>query len=80
MINTAIEKIKSRKGFYRDLYRKELIILIVFLFSQLVLIGMVVYVFTNQTMPTFYASSSDGILTPLKAMPAPNRLDTPLLK
>ena len=37
MINTAIEKVKSRKGFYRDLYRKELIILIVFLFSQLVI-------------------------------------------
>jgi len=80
MINTAIEKIKLRKGFYRDLYRKELLILIIFLVSQFVIIGMVMYVFTNQNMPPFYASSSDGILTPLKAMPTPNRSDTPLLK
>ena len=80
MINTAIEKIKSRKGFYRDLYRKELLILIVFLISQFVLIGMIVFVFTHQKMPAFYASSSDGILTSLQAMSAPNRSDTPLLK
>ncbi len=80
MINTAIEKIKSRKGFYRDLYRKELLVLIVFVVTQIVLIGMVMYVFSNQKVPAFYASSSDGILTPLQAMPAPNRLNTPLLK
>lgn len=80
MINTAIEKIKSRKNFFRDLYRKELVVLTVFLFSQIILIGTVMYVFTNQKMPSFYASSSDGILTSLKSMPVPNRSDTALLK
>lgn len=80
MINTAIDETKSRKGFYRNLYRKELVVLIVLLVSQLVLIGMIMYVITHQTNPDFYATSSDGKLTPLKAMPAPNNSGVPLLK
>jgi hypothetical protein len=79
VINTTIEKIKERKHFYRDLYRKELIILIVLMISQFVLVGLVMYGFMDQKIPAFYASTSDGILSPLKAMPAPNRSDKPLL-
>jgi hypothetical protein len=72
MVSTVLEKVKSRKFFYRDLYRKELVLLI----------ALIIVVAANhlRTVPYFYASSSDGILTPLTAMSQPNRSDKAMLQ
>jgi hypothetical protein len=75
MVGMVLEQIKSRKFFYRNLYRKELIFLIAFLLMAIMWIVLIVIVAIDHmhTVPSFYATSSDGILTPLKPMPQPNR-------
>lgn len=75
MAGMMFENIKSRKFFYRNLYRKELIFLIVFIMMALMWIGLIMIVALDhmRTVPSFYATSSDGILTPLKVMQQPNR-------
>lgn len=80
MINTVIEQVKSQKYFYRNIYRKALNILIVILFIEAILTAALIYVVTHRPLPYFYASSSDGILTPLKALPEPNRSSTAMLE
>jgi hypothetical protein len=82
MVSTVLEKVKSRKFFYRDLYRKELVLLIALIIMSAVWIALIIVVAANhlRTVPYFYASSSDGILTPLTAMSQPNRSDKAMLQ
>jgi len=80
VINVTYERVKARKNFFRNLYRKELVILIISLITQIILIGMIMLVLAHRVVPTFYASSSDGILTLLKSMPSPNQSDKPLME
>lgn len=82
MINTAIERTKTRKHFFRNLYRKELNLLMFFFILQFIIILVTMYVFVskNRQLPSFYASSSTGVLTLLKPMPMPNNTNKPLLE
>jgi hypothetical protein len=80
MTSTAIDRVKSRKNFYRNLYRKEIILLMALLLMMFVWVVMIVYVATHRKVSDFYASSSNGIITPLKPMPVPNRSNKPLLE
>jgi hypothetical protein len=80
MINTIVAQTKSRRTFYRDFYKKGLSVLIVLLGLEVLMTMAIMFVFLHEAMPTFYASSSDGILTPLKAMPEPNRSTTAMLQ
>lgn len=82
MANTIIEQVKSRKFFYRNLYRKELVLLIIFIAMAIMWIGLIMSVSIkhSRTVPDFYASSSDGILTPLQALSQPNRSSKAILE
>jgi len=82
MIGTVIQKAKSRKFFYRDLYRKELVLTIVFGIMAAVWLVLIMFVAVDhlRAVPYFYASSSDGILTPLTAMSQPNRSNKAMLE
>jgi hypothetical protein len=80
MINTTIEHVKTRKAFYREYYRKGLNILIVLLAVEFLLTGFAFIIVKDHKVPAFYASSSDGILTPLRPMPEPNRSNNFLLE
>jgi hypothetical protein len=82
MTNLVIGQAKSRKFFHRDLYRKELVLLVGFCAMAVMWVGLIVYVAIDHihTVPYFYATSSDGILTPLKAMAQPNRSDRAMLE
>ena len=79
MINTTIGQIKQRRFFYRGFYLKGLNMLLVLLAIEIVLAGVVLYISAHRQIPAFYASSSDGILSPIKAMPSPNLSNKPLL-
>lgn len=79
MINTGIDSVKTQKYFYRDYYRKAIDILVALLFCELLLVGAIMYVFLDRSVPSFYASSSSGQLALLKALPQPNRSATPLI-
>jgi len=80
MINTAIDQVKARKFFYRNYYRKGLNILIGMLALEFILTGFSFVIVKDYKVPKFYASSSDGILTPLRSMPEPNRSNKFLLE
>jgi hypothetical protein len=82
VINTNIDKIKSKKNFYIKAYRKELKVLIFLLGMQVLWIMMIMFVVIDRqgVIPRFFASSSVGILTPLKPLPVPNTSDKPLLE
>ncbi len=69
-----LDQVKSRKFFYRNLYRKELVLLIGMLAMVLMWIGLIMMVAIDHmhTVPDFYATGSDGKLTGLKAMSQPN--------
>jgi hypothetical protein len=41
---------------------------------------MIMLVVAHRSMPVFYSSSSDGMLTLLKAIPNPNHSDKPLME
>lgn len=79
MINTTINQIKARKLFHRSYYRRGLNILIGLLVLELLLTGLSFVTVRDRIVPAFYASSSDGILTQLKARPQPNRSNKFLL-
>ncbi len=82
MSGVLLDQIKSRKFFYRNLYRKELIALIILAMMAVVWIILIAWVALDhmRTVPSFYACSSDGILTPLKALSQPNRSDKAILE
>lgn len=71
MTNTVIELVKAQKFFYRDNYRKALKVLFFCQFLILVLVIVNFYFATHRTIPGFYASSSDGFITPLKSLDKP---------
>ena len=79
-IDIILEKTKSRKFFYRDLYRKELTLLIILTIMACVWVVLIIWVATHRVVPSFYSSSSDGILTPLTVMSAPNRSNKVMLE
>lgn len=79
MTNTIIEQVKSQKFFYRDYYRKVTKVLVVCQFIIVALIAAVFYFATHRPVPGFYASSSNGAITPLKPLSQPNYSNTALL-
>lgn len=79
MTNTIIEQVKKQKFFYRDAYRKVAKLLVVCQFIIIVLIALLFYFATHQPVPGFYASSSNGIITPLRPLNQPNYSNTALL-
>jgi len=82
VINTYIDRVKNRKNFFLNSYRKGLLILIFLLGMQVVWIMMIMFILFDRqgVIPDFYASSSNGMLTQLKPLPAPNMSDKPLLE
>ncbi len=80
MINRVVEQSKTRKNFYRDYYRKAVSVLVGVLFLQVIVLAATMYVFLHRTVPQFYSSSSDGDLTKLTALSAPNNSNNPLIE
>jgi hypothetical protein len=82
MVGMVLHNVKARKFFYRNLYRKELVLLVILTITAAIWTGLIMVVAIDhmRTVPYFYASSSDGILTPLKAMPSPNNTSKALLE
>lgn len=79
MTNTLIDQVKSKKFFYRDYYRRTIKVLVVCQFIIVALIAALFYFATHRPIPGFYASSSNGVITPLKPLNQPNYSNTALL-
>lgn len=72
--------IKSGKFFYRDHYRRMSNILFGSLVIIIFLTLAIIYVFVTRGLPDFYASRSDGELTQIPSLSAPNDSNTPLIQ
>lgn len=79
MTNTLIDAVKVQKFFYRDRYRAAIKLLVVCQFIIILLIPLVFYFGTHRPVPGFYASSSNGAITPLNALNEPNYSNKALL-
>lgn len=72
--------IKSGKYFYRDNFRKLIMVTVVSYIITLLLAGAVFYVKQTQPKVNFYATNTAGFITPLKVLNEPNKSSSPLLK
>lgn len=65
MVDDALELVRLRNNFYRDNYRRLVGILLLMIIINLGLVGAVVYLLTHKPAPQYFATSSDGRITPL---------------
>jgi hypothetical protein len=79
-VSELLERVKARKFFYRNYYRKAAGLLIIALALIVILSVSVVYVYLQRTIPAYYATSSDGKLVPLTPLNSPNYSNTPLIQ
>jgi intracellular multiplication protein IcmL len=80
MLSEILEKIKLRKNFYRDCYFRALSFLVFSFAVVIILLLMIVVLATNRGEPSYYATSSSGVITPLNALTQPNYSHTPLIE
>ena len=65
MIGHRYEIARFQKDFYRDSYRKMLIVLILSIVVMLGLIAAIIYVILTQPSHGFYASTLNGQIIPM---------------
>lgn len=67
----GLELVMLRNNFYRDNYRRIVIALLLMIFINLGLMGVIFYQITNPPIPKYFATSSDGRVTPLYPLDMP---------
>lgn len=80
MADEALELVRLRNNFYRDNYRRIILALLVLLIVDVVLVGMVFYQIANRPDPKYFATSSDGRITPLYPLDEPMIAPSELLQ
>lgn len=80
MVDDALTSVVMRNGFYRDGQRKMILILLISIICNFVLATMLIYVITHPPEPRYFATSSNGRITPLVALNAPNQSDSAILQ
>lgn len=71
MADDALELVRLRNNFYRDNYRRLVGMLLLMIIVNLGLIGAIVYLITHKPVPQYFATSSDGRITPLYPLSEP---------
>jgi len=80
MADDAIELIKLRNNFYRDNYRRVLLALLLLIFLVVALVGIVYYQIANRPAPQYFATSTDGRITPIYPLSDPMVTPSELLQ
>lgn len=80
MPEDALIAVAMRNSFYRDGQRKIMIVLLLSIFCNFVLAGILTYVFTHPPEPKYFATSISGRITPLVALNEPNQSDSAVLQ
>ena len=80
MLNDQLTIIKSRKDFYRDNYRRACFALWMALAIIFMMSLSIFYLYIQQPLPDFYATSMNGNLTQLQALSSPNYSSKPLIQ
>ena len=78
MVDDSVELVRLRNNFYRDNYRRVVGGLLLMVVINLLLGVMIFYQIANRPAPQYFATSTDGRITPLyplsEPMVAPNEL------
>lgn len=78
MVEDAVELIRLRNNFYRDNYRRALAAVLFLLLINIILVGIIFYQIANRPAPQYFATSTDGRITPIfplsEPMVAPSEL------
>ena len=79
MTQSAWDVIKRSKGFYINTYRKTGYILLFSIIVNLIFVFSIYYIYFNQSINDFYATS--GMTSPIKLtfLDSPNNTSSPLL-
>jgi intracellular multiplication protein IcmL len=71
MAETALETVINRNNFYRDNYRRMIVVLFLLVFVIIGLLGVSYYVVSHPTKPAYFATTNEGRITPLYALNQP---------
>ncbi len=74
MPHYATESERIRNHFYRDNYRRLIKILLLCLFVIVMLVGVIFYLVMTIPSETYYASTEDGRVIPLKSYESPRQV------
>lgn len=80
MVEDAIEVVRLRNNFYRDNYRRMVLVLLVMLIINVSLVGIVFYQIANRPEPKYFATTADGRIMPLYPLSEPMWAPTELLQ
>lgn len=76
MAEDALTVVALRNDFYRDSYRKVMIILLVSVLLNVGLGAILYYIVSHPPLPKYFATSINGRITPIVPMDLPNQSDS----
>lgn len=80
MADDAIEIIRLRNNFYRDNYRRVLLVVLLLILINAFLAGTIFYQIASRPEPQYFATSTDGRITPIYPLNQPMVAPTELLQ
>jgi len=80
MAQDALKTVALRNSFYRDSYRRVLVVLLISIVINISLAAVLVYMVTHPPLPRYFATSINGRITPLFALDEPNQSDSAVLQ
>lgn len=72
MAEDTLQLVKMRNDFYRDSYRRVLLVFLVSLIINAIFIGLIYYMIANQPGPKYFATTTDGQVISLVPLDEPN--------
>lgn len=80
MAQDAMTVVGLRNAFYRDNYRRVVLILLLSMVVNLGLFGVLFWMITHPPQPRYFATSINGRITPLFPLDKPNQSDSAVLQ
>ncbi len=80
MTDDALTVIALRNDFYRDSYRKIMVVLLISVLLNIGLGAVLYYIVSHPPMPKYFATSINGRITPIIPINEPNQSDSSVLQ
>lgn len=80
MAEDALTVVTMRNSFYRDSYRKVMLILLISVLLNIGLGAVLYYIVSHPPMPKYFATSINGRITPIVSIDQPNQSDSSVLQ
>lgn len=80
MTRLSIHEVKLQKNYYRNNFRRSVMVLVTSIGITIFLVLGIFYKVVFKPEPVYYATNNAGFITPLKGMAGPNKSSKALLK